>query len=238
MRVPGNTRQGGTVRLAALAALAVTAMALSAAVLARTGEIRPYDSAASACERLGGSWSGGIAFGPSHGEIGFRGQAGPIRFEGRARRFSGCLRFDGRPEASAAVLEVPAEALTTGIALRDRHMAAALQSGLYPVVRFEYGAGSLRVSPELPGASSGERGQGWVWGSIDGTLELSGSRRAQGVTIRWRLPGSYLEVEGEATVSLAAYGISAPRFLWLQVDDAVRVHFALRVPLRESVATM
>ncbi len=196
------------------------------------------ESPTAECERLGGSWSRAVWFGPPHGEIGFRGHAGPIGFEGRAGQFTGCLSFDGSPEASAAIVAVPVGALTTGVGLRDQHMAAALRSRLFPVIRFEFGAGSLQTVGDGPNVFRGEPGAGWTRGVIAGTLELSGVRRPQGVTLRWRLVDSYLDVEGQATVSLAAYGISAPRFLWLQVADAIEVHFALRIPLGQNVTTM
>lgn len=230
--------RGRRERLASGAKIALLAAVLLVAGVVTSAGDGTQRTAADECARLGEVWKTATSFGPAHGEIGFRGRAGPIGFEGRARQFTGCLRFDGLPQASAAFVEVPVEALTTGIVLRDQHMADALRSTLFPLIRFEYGPGSLQTSGELSEVFWGEPGPGWVQGVIAGTLELAGVRRPQGVNLRWRFRRPYLEVEGQATVSLVSHGISAPRFLWLKVDDAVEVHFALRIPLGQNVPTM
>jgi polyisoprenoid-binding protein YceI len=132
---------------------------------------------------------------------------------------------DARAVASVRVAD-----LRSGNALRDFNARATVfESGDHPEVRFRLRRVSGDIDPDHRGPQA---------------LELIGDLTLRDVTREVRATASVLlgdqraEVEVRFEVSLAAYGVSAPRFLTLVVEDAVAIEVDASWPLdRDSTTT-
>lgn len=144
-------------------------------------------------------------------------------FEGRTDRVSGWIEVDpGAVGDSVEVsIEVDLESLDTGIPKRNEHMRENhLETDSYPSAAFR-GAAVLSPSDAVlaPGAKT--------------TFEIEGDFELHGVTRRLKtaVDVSYgerggtpqLHVFASFDVTLADYGISRPKFLFLKLDETQRV---------------
>ncbi|HEU4402421.1 MAG TPA: YceI family protein [Candidatus Polarisedimenticolia bacterium] len=147
--------------------------------------------------------------------------------EGRVHQLAGEVTLDpAHPGEGASVeLRVQAESLETGNRIRDRKMRHThLESETFPEIRFR--STSVRLGPAdgdraAPPLEPGETRRALV----EGTLGLHGVERSMLIPATIRYDGGSLAAEGEAVVGLTDHGIPIPRFLWIVLDDAVKVHF-------------
>lgn len=145
---------------------------------------------------------------------------------GRVGEFSGEVLFDPqRPDRSAVRLRVGAASLETGNGLRDRKMRRShLEVERFPEIVFQ--STSIRLGgagedvSEGPDASGGARRA-----LVEGTLSLHGVERSLLFPVTIRYDTGSLTAEGELELRLSDHGIPIPRFLWMVLDDAVRVRF-------------
>ncbi len=149
--------------------------------------------------------------------------------EGRAHRFSGRVRVDPeRPgEGAFAELLVEAASLETGNRLRDRKMRRAhLEVERFPKIRFRTVEVRLSAAPEAGSGAplaEGERRRA----VITGVLALHGVEREILFPVAIRYDDGSLTAEGELEFRFTDHDIRIPRFLWLILDDSIRVRFRL-----------
>jgi polyisoprenoid-binding protein YceI len=136
--------------------------------------------------------------------------------EGSAAEFSGEVRYDpGDPARSEVTLTVRAASMRTGNRIRDRRMRGIhLEVGKHPEIVFRSTA--IRV---------GEAGRKAL---LEGILDLHGVERTILFPAAIRYDNGSLAAEGELVLRLSDHGIPIPRFLWMVLDDEVRVRFRLR----------
>jgi polyisoprenoid-binding protein YceI len=147
--------------------------------------------------------------------------------EGSAREFSGEVALDPeRPaEGSSVELTVRSASLETGNRIRDRKMRSShLEAERFPEIRFR--STSVRMSSgggDHPGGPlvSGEERKALV----EGQLTLHGVERTMLFPVSIRYDGASLTAEGTLVLSLTDHGIPIPRFLWIVLDDEVKVRF-------------
>jgi len=147
--------------------------------------------------------------------------------EGRAHDFSGEVALDPeRPgEGPSVVLSVRSASLETGNGIRDRKMRTShLEVDRFPEIVFR--STSVRLSrgeggdPEGPLAAGEERKA-----LIEGRLALHGVERTILFPVSIRYDGAFLTAEGALDLRLTDHGIPIPRFLWMVLDDEVKVRF-------------
>jgi polyisoprenoid-binding protein YceI len=159
--------------------------------------------------------------------------------EGHAHEFAGEVAFDAaRPEDRPSVsLRVVAASLETGNRVRDHKMRGShLEAERFPEITFR--STSIRLS-----AASPEAGPSGVSGPapaapasplrpgesrralVEGILGLHGVERTMLIPATIRYDNGSLTAEGEATLSLTDHSIPIPRFLWIVLDDEVKVRF-------------
>ena len=168
-----------------------------------------------------------LSLDPEKSEIGFVVSRPRETIEGTAAALTGEVVFDPEdPGAAASVhLRVEAASLRTGNRLRDRKMRRShLEAERFPAIVFR--STSIRLSApdaEAGGATlpSGAPGRALV----EGTLSLHGVERRILFPVTIRYDGGVLEAEGEVDFRLSDHRIPIPRFLWLVLDDNVRVRF-------------
>ena len=144
--------------------------------------------------------------------------------EGNAPGFTGEVSLDpDRPDERASVLlTVRADSLLTGNRIRDRKMRNAhLEAVAYPEIVFR----STAIRVGAGGAGAGLRPGETRPALIEGILSLHGVDRSLQfpATIRYDI-GSFT-AEGEAGIRLTDHSIPIPRFLWIVLDDEVKVRF-------------
>jgi len=110
----------------------------------------------------------------------------------------------------AATLDVPIDALTTDNSTRDRKMREMFHSNEHPMLRGEFS----HVVPDDVRTS----------GRLPFRLTVAGTSHDVVATVRdWRQTDDQLDFNAEFDVSLAAFGLEAPRVLVVVVDDSVHV---------------
>ncbi len=147
--------------------------------------------------------------------------------EGRAHDFSGEIRLDPvHPALGPSVtLNVRAASLETGNRIRDRKMRNShLEVDRFPEIVFR--SGSVRWSESSGGEPEGRLAAGEVRKAlVEGLLALHGIERTILVPVSIRYDGRSVTAEGTTDLRLTDHRIPIPRFLWLVVDDEVKVRF-------------
>jgi len=215
-RVPG--RVPGRVLLLALALTAGAALAApSDAAGQRSGPPpAPARSSPPAARLLDGS---AITFEASDPLGGFTGHA-PVA--------GATVQVDpARPATARGSLTVRANSITTGNVIRDRNAERGVfEAERYPVVR--YAITGVRSDP------TDLRDGGTSRLEVTGELTLHGTTRQVVATGTVTRRGDRLEAKLRFDVHLTAFGMDRPRFLFIQVDDLVKVDVALA--LRSTAA--
>jgi len=162
--------------------------------------------------------------------------------DGAARAFTGEVVFDPKDLASAGsvVLRVVAASLETGNRMRDRRM----RNSHLEVDRFEeivFRSTSIEVGPGpvkqagAPAADPGRAPGGTERKAlVEGVLSLHGVDRSLMVPAAIRYDNGTLTAEGSVALTYSDYGIPIPRFLWLVMEDDIKVRFRFvaRAPAR------
>lgn len=141
--------------------------------------------------------------------------------DGTAQRFEGEVTFNPNDlsQGGSVVLRVQAVSLETGNRLRDRKMRGThLEAERFPEIVFR--SRSIQVGVEKPGA-------GGRAALVEGTLGLHGVERDIVVPVVIRYDNGILTAEGSVDLSYTDYGIPIPRFLWLVMDDTIKVRFRI-----------
>lgn len=140
--------------------------------------------------------------------------------EGRAPEFTGEVRLDpGEWSRSSVVMTVRAAAMETGNRMRDRRMRDAhLETDAWPVIGFR----STRIEVAADGRKA----------LVEGILALHGVERSILFPATIKYDNGSLAVEGDLVVRLSDHGIPIPRFLWMVLDDEVKVRFRFRAAPR------
>ena len=115
-------------------------------------------------------------------------------------------------DAGSAHVRVPLGAMTTGIALRDRHMRERLQVDKYPNAELVVPVSALKVAG----------GQ-----TANGTMTIHGQSRPVVVRYDAKRDGNVIHVAGTTAVNMNDYGIETPSYLGVTVkpDVQIAVHF-------------
>jgi methyltransferase len=157
--------------------------------------------------------------------------------EGKAPSFSGEVALDpARPaEGSSVALRVLAAHMATGNGMRDRKMRSAhLDTDSFPEITFRSTVITLENPGESPAAGlrPAETRRAWV----EGTLALHGAKRAIRFPAAIQYDDGTFTAEGGLTLKLTDYAIPIPRFLWIVLDDEVKVRFKFVAALPASSA--
>jgi len=148
--------------------------------------------------------------------------------DGHAHEFTGEVAVDpARPEeGSSVVLRVRSASLETGNRMRDRKMRKThLEVERFPEIVFR--STSIRLSADGKGAGApdplrpGEPRKALV----EGVLALHGVERTILFPAAIRYDSGSLTAEGDVTLRLTDHAIPIPRFLWIVLDDEVKLHF-------------
>jgi len=152
--------------------------------------------------------------------------------EGTAHEFTGEVVFDPADPStgSSVVLRVTAASLETGNRMRDRKMRNThLEADRFPEIVFK--SISIKVGPEREGAAPPPGVGGSAQGGpqrkalVEGVLSLHGVDRALMVPAAIRYDSGTLTAEGSVALTYSDYGIAIPRFLWLVMEDDIKVRF-------------
>jgi polyisoprenoid-binding protein YceI len=154
--------------------------------------------------------------------------------EGTAHTFTGEVVLDPADlsAASSVALRVVASSLETGNGMRDRKMRGShLEVERFPEIVFRSTSiqvGSEREGP-APGPTAGgpgqERGPPVRKAIVEGVLSLHGVDRTIMVPASIRYDNGTLTAEGTVDLTYSDYSIAIPRFLWLVMDDDIKVRF-------------
>jgi len=152
-----------------------------------------------------------------------------VRFDARAtghtvhgvtQQVSGEVVFDPEDLAKNArvTLQVQAATLNTGNKVRDRKMREShLETERHPLIGFR----SSKVEAIAPSLREGETQEM----NVSGTLSLHGVDRNIVFPVKAVRRGGDLLVSGETTLRMSDYGIPVPGFLFVKVQDQVKVMF-------------
>jgi polyisoprenoid-binding protein YceI len=160
--------------------------------------------------------AGQAAFGPvTEARVTFEasGPAG-MKIEGT----TGELRVSGSD--ATVVLAVPLANLTTGIALRDKHMKERyLETATYPEATLSIARGELK----LPSTGAG------VEADVPGVLTLHGQSKRIAVHYDTKADGGSYTTHGRFHVNMSDFGVSPPSYLGVTVKPEVDVYASFRV---------
>ncbi|MGH9798181.1 MAG: YceI family protein, partial [Candidatus Polarisedimenticolia bacterium] len=142
--------------------------------------------------------------------------------EGRARGFTGEVRLDPlHPERSEVRLRVKAASLETGNRIRDGKMRRShLEVERHPEIVFR--SRSIRAGDGALAAGGTRKA------IVEGALSLHGVERDILFPATIGYDGRSLVAEGEVVLRLTDHAIPIPRFLWIELDDQVKVRFRFR----------
>src|SRR5437867_2934946 len=120
-------------------------------------------------------------------------------------------------EAEVA-FQVDAVALDTGNKIRDRKMRDShLETGRYPTIAFR-SSGVRAIAPTLRPGETQEL-------TVKGTLSLHGVDKLLTFPVKAVRHGKDLRVTGEVPLRLSDFAIPIPRFLFIKLQDEVKVMF-------------
>jgi len=162
-----------------------------------------------------------LAIDPAMSELAFTIKRPGETIDGVAREYGGEIALDPSDLSAgpSVVLTVRAASLATGNRLRDRKMRGThLEAERFPEIVFR--SRSIQVGVEKPGA-------GGRAALVEGTLGLHGVERDIVVPVVIRYDNGILTAEGSVDLSYTDYGIPIPRFLWLVMDDTIKVRFRI-----------
>jgi len=147
--------------------------------------------------------------------------------DGHAHRFTGEARFDpAHPEAGATVtLDVQAGSLETGNRVRDHKMRGShLEIERFPEILFR--STSIQVQETgKPGTGGPADVRTARKALIEGIVTLHGVPRSILFPALIRYDNGSLAAEGDFAIRLTDHAIAIPRFLWIVLDDEVKIHF-------------
>jgi len=119
----------------------------------------------------------------------------------------------------SAMVDIPVAQLTTENSWRDANMRTMLHADQHPALRAEF----AKIVPEDVRTN----------GRLPFRLTIVGLSREMVATVQqWQQTDREIEFEAEFSVSLSAFGLEAPRTLFIVVDDPVRV--TARIQLRRE----
>lgn len=132
---------------------------------------------------------------------------------GQARPSGGALILDGG--SASGWLELPSADFRSGVASRDRNVAAILEASSHPTIRFDLDAAES-LDPGVPG----------------GRCTVSGRLRVRDRAVRllfpatWRRAGDRVELAGEVQVAFSTFGLQAPvlGLIAKRAPDALLLH--------------
>jgi polyisoprenoid-binding protein YceI len=160
-----------------------------------------------------------LVIGPATSELTFSISRPGETIDGVTREFGGEVQLDPADlsSGSSVVLRVKAASLATGNRLRDRKMRGShLEVDRFPEIVFR--STSIQVGESL-------RDGGTRKALVEGALSLHGVERTVLVPAVIRYDNGTLTAEGSVDLTYSDYGIPIPRFLWLVMDDAIKVRF-------------
>lgn len=152
-------------------------------------------------------------------------------FEGVAEEVRGSLTLgrEGYEDGAGGTIEVPVEAMKTGIGMRDRIMwGETLEAKTYPVIRFE-------TTGLEPAAGLFPAGRTFVV-NVSGNLSIHGVERPVTVPVRVTRTGEGIVLDGTFAVQLPEHKITPPSFLFFRVKDEVKVAFHLMARPDQTVS--
>lgn len=139
------------------------------------------------------------------GEVLYQAKAPLGSFSGRNPTLRGQASFDPATGRLQGKVCLDLSAWDSKEPLRDRHTRE-----MFEVDRF-------------PQACLTLKGYDAAGSALLGDLELHGVRRAVRVPLRYRLEGRRLLFSGEFALALSDYGLKAPSFMGMRVQDRVEV---------------
>ncbi len=148
-------------------------------------------------------------------------------FTGHAPVAGATLQVDpARPSTARGSLTVRAGSIATGNVLRDRNAERGVfEADRYPVVR--YAVTDVQAHPaDLPDGGTSRV-------VVTGELTMHGATREVVATGTVARRGDRLEAHLHLDVRLTDFGMDRPRFLFIQVDDLVKV--TVDLALRSAV---
>lgn len=165
------------------------------------------------------------------GEVGYEATTGSSTWVGVAPLGVDRLRWTGSPASAVqGVFTVEVAAFDSGNRFRDENARLTVfESAVHPQARFRVdafertGGGPSTVVPE--GRST--------W-QASGDLTLHGVTQLLSVPVVVVRQDDQVTAEASWSVSLEAFGMTAPTFLWLQVQDTVDVSVTLTGAWREG----
>lgn len=162
--------------------------------------------------------SGSVRYEATTGSSSWSGVA-PLEVDG--------LSWSGDPDAAVrGALAVALNAFDSGNRFRDENARLTVfESDAHPEARFRVRAFE-RIDGETDGGTDGLPEGRSAW-QASGDLTLHGVTHEVSVPVTVMRAGTRVTAEASWTVSLAAFGMQAPTFLWLQVEDAVDVSVTL-----------
>jgi YceI-like domain len=154
--------------------------------------------------------------------------------DGTAHTFTGEVVLDPADlsAASSVVLRVTAASLETGNRMRDHKMRGShLEVERFPEIVFR--SKSIQVGSERAGSAPGlvegrtghEPGPPTRKVIVEGVLSLHGVDRTIMVPASIRYDDGTLTAEGSVGLTYSDFSIAIPRFLWLVMDDDIKVKF-------------
>jgi len=144
----------------------------------------------------------------------------------------GGLRIEGltqelevRDQGDTLAVIVPLTNLSTGIALRDRHMKEKyLETDKYPTAELKISRGELKVPPE----------GGTEESSANGMLKIHGTEKKVPFKYRASEAGGLYTVDGSLQLNMGDYGIATPSFMGATVKPDVDVKASFRLQQAKS----
>jgi len=123
----------------------------------------------------------------------------------------------GDKGVSAVRVTVPAERMNCGNGTMNDHMRKALKVAENPTITFELT--DYNVSTNAEG----------IAGTINGTLDLGGVKKAISLNAKGRSEGGLLHVEGAYDLRMTDYGLQPPKLMFgrIKVGETVKVNFDL-----------
>lgn len=149
---------------------------------------------------------------------------------GETRQSSGVLTFDPATwSKGTGAIAVDLNTLRTGIDQRDRDMRIEfLETSRFP--RAILSIEGIE-KPSAPALASGAA----VTGTVSGSFELHGVRRAVKVPVSLKMDGEgKVKVSGKFEVPFADYGVQRPQRLFLKLGDTAVVSFDMGFEKREE----
>jgi len=144
---------------------------------------------------------------------------GGLRIEGQTQE------LEVRNQGESLAVIVPLRNLSTGIALRDRHMKEKyLETDKYPTAELKVARGELKV----PAAGGIEEN------TANGLLTLHGSEKKVPFKYRATESGGAYTIDGSLHVNMGDFGIATPTFMGATVRPDVDVKASFRLQQARS----